>query len=164
MQASFREHELPSNIKESLDYRKEEQESPVTCLEVSLGTRHSASFCPSLAFTGGRGVGFRRAEAAASCHCHFITHLLIVANEDFTAPPALIVSCGNVLMEGERKASLRIPSRGPCTCLASSFGSCKPESVSYNHLVMRQGGVVGLGMHRLPAKPCFSHVLAKPSA
>lgn len=45
-------------------------------------------------------MGLGRAEAAASCHCHFITHLLIVANGDFTAPPALIGSCGSALMEG----------------------------------------------------------------
>ena len=44
--------------------------------------------------------GLGRAEAAAGCHCHFITHLLIVANGDFTAPPALIVSCSSALMEG----------------------------------------------------------------
>lgn len=44
-------------------------------------------------------MGLERAEATASCHCHFITHLLIVANGDFTAPLALIVSCGSALME-----------------------------------------------------------------
>lgn len=111
-------------------------------LQVSLGTRHSAGFHHEPAFTGGRGVGLERAEATASCHCHFITHLLIMANGDFTAPLALIVSCGSALMEkGELggKASLGIPSRGPCVCLAGSCGSCKPAAGPYNHLVMRQG-------------------------
>lgn len=61
--------------------------------------------------------GHGRVEAAAGCHRHFITHLLIVANGDFTAPRALVVSCGSALMEEETKASLEIPSKGPRGCL-----------------------------------------------
>lgn len=138
MQASCRELELPSNMKDGLDFWEEGQECPVVCVQVSLGIRPSADFWHDLAFTGGRAVGLERAEATASCHCHFITHLLIVANGDFTAPPALIGSCGGTLMErGGWKAGLRIPSRGPCVCLAGSFGSCRPESGSEYHLVMR---------------------------
>lgn len=58
-----------------------------------------------------QGCGLGRAEATAGCHCHFITHLLIVVNGDFTAPLALVMSCGSALMEGEGKASLETPSR-----------------------------------------------------
>ena len=36
--------------------------------------------------------GLERVEPAAGHHGHFITHLLIVANGDFTPPPALIVA------------------------------------------------------------------------
>lgn len=86
------------------------------CLKVCLGTRCSAGFCPCVALSGA-GVWPREVEAAAGCHRHFITHLLIVANGDFTAPRALVVSCSSALMEEETKASLEIPSKGPCGCL-----------------------------------------------
>lgn len=85
-------------MKGGLGFWEEEQERPVVCVQVSLGTRRSAGFCHNLAFTGGRAVGLEGAEATTSCHCHFITHLLIVANGDFTTPRALIGSCGSALM------------------------------------------------------------------
>lgn len=71
----------------------------MVCLQVSLGTRCSAGSAPVWHSQEQRG-GLGRPEAAAGCHCHFITHLLTVANGDFTAPPALIVSCSSALMEG----------------------------------------------------------------
>lgn len=63
----------------------------MVCLQVPLGTRCSAGLSPKLALTEGRGMGHGRAEATAGCHYHFITHLLIVANGDFTAPLARAV-------------------------------------------------------------------------
>lgn len=114
------------------------------CLQVSLDTRCSADFCPSLTLTGGRGMGLGRTEATASCFCCFITHLLIVANGDFTAPPALIVSCGNALVEGKEgqpgKESLQ-GAYGPAQLV--HWGPFKAGSGSHSHLVMRQGELFG---------------------
>lgn len=96
-----RGHELPHYVKGSLGFREEEQESPVVCLQVHLGPRGSADVRPDLTLTGGSAMDLGRAEAAASCHGYFITHLLIVANGDFTAPLDLVVSCSSAPMEGK---------------------------------------------------------------
>lgn len=110
-------------------------------LQVSPATWHFADFCPDLTLPGSRGTGLGRAEAAASCHCRFITHLLIAANGDFTAPPALVESCGSAVMEG-KGGQPGNPSEKPACCPAGSLGPCKAEAGSYHHLVMRQGGLV----------------------
>lgn len=70
-----------------------------------LGTRCSIGFCPEQALTEGRGYWHY--------HYCFITHLLIVANEDFTAPLALAVSNARALWRGW-KAHLKVPSRPTC--------------------------------------------------
>lgn len=65
------------------------------------GYQGSAGFRPDLTLTGGRALDLGRAGAAASCYRYFITHLLIVANGDFTAPLDLVVSCSRAPMEGK---------------------------------------------------------------
>lgn len=73
-------------------------------LQVRLGTRCSADFCPDLTLTGGRGRGLGRAEANASCYHSFITHLLTVAHGYSLPPPpppALIMIPGSTLMVGK---------------------------------------------------------------
>ena len=54
--------------------------------------RYSGTRCPPISVHMHGRRGLERAEPAAGCHGHFITHLLIVANGDFTPPPALIVA------------------------------------------------------------------------
>lgn len=62
------------------------------------GYQALADFCPDLTLMKSRGHG---PWESLQLPRHFITHLLIVANGDFTAPPALVVSRGSAVMDGK---------------------------------------------------------------
>lgn len=71
MQVSCRNHELPSNIKDRLDFREEDRRHGGGGDDIGRvspgisGYQAFADFCPHLTLTESRGTGLGK---AASCH------------------------------------------------------------------------------------------------